>query len=201
MSREIENMNIQSIQNEIWRDVVGYEGLYQISNLGRLKHLATPRKKGTGKYERDEHFCTSHVQNNGYLVVDLYKDNKRKTFLVHRLVAMSFLLNPQNYEFINHIDNNRKNNCLSNLEWCTKSYNTKYSYDTNDRRKKMNWKSGKDNANSKAVLMSDMNGKVIKRYECIMDTERELGIWSSCIVSCLKGRTKTAGGYKWNYVK
>lgn len=65
----------------------------------------------------------------------------------------------------------------------------------------MNWKSGKDNANSKAVLMSDMNGKAIKRYECIMDAERELGIWNSCIVACLKGRKKTAGGYKWSYVK
>ena len=180
--------------NEEWKPIKGYENLYMISNFGRLKHL----KYGRVKKER---LCGSYLNNNGYYLCHLYKNNIRRMILLHRLVAEAFVPNPNNYPFVNHKNSIRTDCAYYNLEWCTRSYNTKYSYDHNDRRRKMNWKSGKYNINSKSVIMSDKNGNFIKRFDCIMDAERELGILNNSIVSCLKGRNKTSGGYKWNYAK
>lgn len=192
-------MEIKS--EEIWKDVVGYEGLYQISNFGRLKHLAFILTNICGVHNVKERLVHPHIQNNGYYLCDLYKNNIRKNVLLHRIVAEAFIDNPNNYSFVNHINSIRTDCRCVNLEWCTKSYNTKYSYDTTNRKIKMNWKKGKDNANSKAVIMLDKNNNYIKRFECIMDIQRELGILYNSIVNCLKGRSKTSGGYKWIYAE
>lgn len=190
------------MESEVWKDIPGYEGLYKVSNLGRVKHLPTQQSPGTGKYARQERICTPHLMNMGYWVVDLYKNNRRKTMLVHRLVALAFIPNPNNFSCINHLDSNRANPNVENLEWCTASHNAKHSYDTNNRREKMNWKHGKDNEKSKAVLMLDKeSGKILRRFDSIMDVERELNIKNCNICSCLKGRHKTAGGYKWIYAE
>lgn len=184
---------------ELWKDVNGYEGLYQISSLGCVKHLASEHDKGIGRYARPERLCTQHIANNGYWVVDLYKNNNRKTFLVHRLVAIAFVSNPDNKLYVNHIDSNRLNCTAGNLEWVTASENHKWSYDTNNRRQKMNWKSGAENHAARSIVMLTKGGEVIKHFGCIMDAERETGILNSVICQCLKGRYKTAGGYKWKY--
>lgn len=190
------------MEQEIWKDIPGYEDLHQVSSLGRVKHLSTQQSSGTGRYARQESICTPHLMNNGYLVVDLYKNNRRKTMLVHRLVALAFIPNPSNFPCVNHLDSNRANPNVENLEWCTVSHNHKYSYDTNNRREKMNWKQGKDNKKSKAVLMLDkVSGEILRRFDSIKDVERELNIFNSSICSCLKGRYKTAGGYKWIYAE
>lgn len=187
---------------EEWRDIKGYEGLYQVSSIGRVKHLAIVKTKGTGNYARNERLCKIRTMKNGYLIVDLYKNNHRKTLLVHRIVAMAFIHNPNNYPCVNHIDSNRGNCNAENLEWCTVSYNHKYSYDTNNRRDKMNWRHGRENHNARAVLMLDKTtNEVIRRFDCIMDAERELHILNNSICSCLKGRYKTAGGFRWVYAK
>lgn len=179
---------------EAWKDIVGYEGLYQISNKGRLKHLKS-------SHVIDEHICKCYINNNGYYIAHLYKNNERKMFLLHRLVATAFIENTNNYEFVNHINSKRTDCRAENLEWCDRSYNTKWSYKTNDRRGKMNWKSGANNAKAKAIFMKSKDGKIIKKFDCIMDAQRELGIPSNNIVACLKGRYKTSGGYLWDYVK
>mgnify|MGYP003397224197 CR=1 FL=1 len=101
---------------EIWKDIQGYEQLYQISNLGNVKRLHTDKKQGTGNYERMEKILSQRLNNNGYFIVDLYKNNKRTQFLVHRLVAMAFLHNPNNFLCVNHKDENRQNNHSDNLE-------------------------------------------------------------------------------------
>lgn len=190
------------MEQEIWKDVVGYEGLYQVSNLGRIKHLAVEAASGTGHYAKIETIKKQNLMKNGYWVVDLYKDNVRKTWLVHRLVALAFIPNPDNLPCVNHIDSDRANCVISNLEWCTASQNAKHSYDTNKRREKMNWKIGAENKNSKAVLMLDkISRKVLRTFDCIMDAERELGVLNNNIVNCLRGRSKTAGGYIWIYAK
>lgn len=111
---------------EIWKDVRGYEGLYQVSSLGRVKHLASERGKGTGRYARPERLCTPHIANNGYWAVDLYRNNERKTYLVHRLVAIAFVRNPDEKLYVNHIDSNRLNCTAENLEWVTVSENELY---------------------------------------------------------------------------
>ena len=103
---------------EIWKPIQGYEN-YVISSLGNVKSL---NYRQTGK----EHILKQSANEHGYQVVYLYKQNKRKHFLVHRLVAEAFIPNPDNLPYINHRDENSSNNCVSNLEWCTHEYNVNY---------------------------------------------------------------------------
>lgn len=103
---------------EEWKDIKGYENKYQISNLGRVKALDYRR---TGKEQ-----IISIKNNKGYSEVALWKDSKRKMFMVHRLVAQAFIPNPNNLPQVNHKDENKTNNIVENLEWCTQSYNNSY---------------------------------------------------------------------------
>jgi len=107
--------------NEIWKDIAGYEGLYQVSNLGRIKSL--PRN-GTINLER---FIKPRV-DSGYERVWLSKNNKTKPLKISRLVAMAFISNTYNKPEVNHIDGNKLNNCVVNLEWVTKSENIKHAF-------------------------------------------------------------------------
>lgn len=107
-------------QTEIWKDVAGYEGLYQISTLGRIKSLK--RKKGKADKIR-----VHNITRTGYHIIDLYKNNKCKYFSVHRLVALAFIPNPLNKSEVNHIDGNKSNNNLTNLEWNTRAENTDHA--------------------------------------------------------------------------
>lgn len=113
-------------QVEIWKDIPEYEGKYQVSNLGRVKSLQ--RCGGTRFYNR-EYILNNYVnKKNGYVYVYLTKNNKSKNIRLHRLVAQAFIPNPNNYKQINHIDGNKENNCVDNLEWCDSSYNIKDMY-------------------------------------------------------------------------
>lgn len=106
------------LPREVWKDIPGYEGLYQISNIGNIRSL---NYNQTGKVQRlklDTH--------KGYKKLCLYKNGRKKSHRVHRLVALAFIPNPNNLPYINHKDENRANNCVWNLEWCTAKYNTNY---------------------------------------------------------------------------
>lgn len=111
---------------EIWKDIEGYEGLYQISNFGKVKSLKRFRNNGTNGYFQKEKILKSSMSNGGYLSVNLYKCNTKKQFTVHRLVAIHFisqLINSDEKLEVNHKDGNKSNNCFKNLEWCTSSEN------------------------------------------------------------------------------
>ena len=113
--------------DEIWKDIIGYEGLYQVSNFGRVKSLsrtvnAYPRGHKANRVIRDRILKSNHIKNR-YDIVALRKNNKTKTFAVHNLVANHFLPNPNNLPEINHIDENKQNNRVDNLEWCTHKHN------------------------------------------------------------------------------
>ena len=117
---------------EIWKDIIGYEGIYQISNLGRVKRLAGKCLAKAGKYRTVSESiltCFPNKTRYNYLYVNL-NNNGIKQFRVHRLVAIHFIPNPNNLPQVNHIDGDKNNNSINNLEWCTRSENSQHAYDT-----------------------------------------------------------------------
>jgi len=181
------------MNKEIWKDIVGYEGLYQVSNLGKVKNI----KNNTIKIPT---LC-----KNGYLYVDLWKENKRIKKTIHRLVAEHFLKNNNNYTDINHIDGNKQNNILTNLEFCNRSYNLKEAYRLKLREPVKPMLNKKDILcpNSKKVNQYDLKHNFIKQWGSAMEVQRKLGINHTHISSCClnKKNYKTACGYIWKYVE
>ena len=116
------------MEQEIWKDIKGYEGAYQVSNLGRVRSLTRKVKTFNGVRTSKGQLLKPLKTNTGYYRVDLKQNQKDKYMSIHRLVAEAFIPNPNNYPIINHKDNNPQNNCVENLEWCTQSYNVKYAY-------------------------------------------------------------------------
>lgn len=158
---------------EIWKDIEDYKGKYQISNLGRVKSL---NYSNTGK----EGIINAKDNSKGYLRVRLYKDGKRKNYRVNRLVAQTFLPNPSNLPEVNHIDQDKHNNCVDNLEWCTTQYNVEYSQ-------------------GKAVIgISKVSGLILE-FPSIREAEKQMGISHSHICECCKGKRKSAKGFYWHY--
>lgn len=173
---------------EIWKDIKNYEGLYKISNLGKVKRISSK-----------ERFIKETDNGNGYKLVGLSKNNKRKNYYVHRLVAEAFIPNLNSFKEINHIDNNKSNNKVNNLEWCNRSYNVKYSYDNGYHipPKGMLGRKGKNHSISKPVKQYDMSGNLIKEYESANLASQETGICYGSIKKCRCNKQKTAGGYIW----
>ena len=124
--------------DEIFKDILGYEGLYQVSNLGNVKRLASYRGKGKG-YLVDEHLIKPSINSRGYQHIGLCKNGKVKTFNIHRLVATAFIDNPDGKPEVDHIDRNKTNNCVNNLRWATRSennYNRVFKEKNNNNREK-----------------------------------------------------------------
>jgi len=112
------SIKVQDLENETWEDIKGYEGLYQISNLGRVKSLP--------KFYQGEKILKSREDKYGYLYINLIKNKVKKSYKIHRLVAIAFISNNNNYPCVNHKDENKLNNNIDNLEWCTVTYNNRY---------------------------------------------------------------------------
>ena len=169
---------------EEWKDIEGYEGKYMVSNTGKVKSLNYNR---TGK----ERIMKAYDNGYGYLFVVLYKEGNREQPLVHRLVATAFLENPMGYNEINHKDENPKNNCVENLEWCSHSYNNSY----NDKGKKIGKKL------SKPVIGINKVSGLIVEFPSLMEASRQTGIDQGNITRCCKGSKyyNSAGGYYWHY--
>lgn len=165
---------------EIFKDIKDYEGIYQISNLGRIKSLHNYRKNNILKPKIKK----------GYYQIGLRKDNKRKWYSVHRLVAQTFLPNENNLPQVNHRDENKLNNNVNNLEWCSVSYNNCYG----TRIKRVKEKT------SKKVLQYDLKGNFIKEYKSLSEATKINNIKSISNISlCCKGKYKQVKGYIWKY--
>lgn len=201
------------MKKEIWKDIIGYEGLYQVSNLGRVKSL------GNGKSKKEK-ILKQGTNSCGYYQIKLYQNGKYKTYKIHRLVAQTFLDNPNNYYSVNHRDENKQNNCIENLEWCTQEYNVNYG--TRNERQSKTLKERKINVgkklskehieklklknignqyNSKPIVQIDNNDLIIGVYDSAIQASNELGIDNSSIVKCCKGKRNSVGGFKWKYLE
>ncbi len=188
---------------EKWKDIKGYEGLYQVSNLGRVKSLD---RYIVNKNNKQQYYNGKILKGNirkGYLKLTLSKDNSQKTVPIHILVAKAFIPNPENKPEVNHIDGEKTNNCVSNLEWATRSENELHAYKNglakpSLKQKEAVAKYAKENY-SKKVLQYDLNGNFIKEWNSMHDVWRELGIRPSYICRCCKGLRNHTYGYVWKY--
>lgn len=177
---------------EIWKDVVGYEGLYQVSNIGRVRSI---NFKGSG--------CTrirkQDISNNGYARVDLWKDRNGKHFLVHRLVASAFIPNDNNLPEVNHKNECQLDNRVENLEWCDRRYNL--CYGTRVRKVLDAYKRIGFSKAEKAVLQFTKQGELVAEYISASEASRKTGISQGHISSCCLGRKgrRSIGGYIWKY--
>ena len=176
---------------EIWKDIRGYEGLYQISNLGRIKSLP----KWRVKYGYGEIILKQSIGKKGYKVISLNKNKKRKQYKVHRLIAEAFIPNPENKPQINHIDGNKLNNDINNLEWCTQNENIQHAYNTGLYK---NY-SPPPVRQKRKIIQYSLDGQFIKYWIGIADTAKKLNCDYSNIVNCCRGKQKSAFGFIWKY--
>lgn len=172
---------------EEWKDIDGYEELYQVSNYGRVKSFDrwVIGKSNSKRFIKGKILKT--VGNNGYQHVLLCKNGKWKWFYVHRLVAQAFIPNPYNLPEINHRDECKTNNFYVNLEWCDRVYNLTYG----SRIEQI----------SKKVQQYSLNGELIAEYPSTHEVERQLGYNQGSISQCCNGKCKTHKGFIWRYKK
>ena len=190
------------MEKEIWKDIKGYEGLYQISNKGNIKSLS--RITGIKKYgiHRLKEKILKPIKCGKYYQIYLCKNNKAKAFYVHRLVGENFIDNSNCYTDINHKDGNTHNNNVENLEWCTRSYNIKHSYKVLNRKVNVNGFIEYREKHKRKVNQYDLDGNFIKQWNYIKEAENFLNIKSIGRISeCCNNKRKSAFGYKWKYVE
>ena len=167
------------MENEVWKDIEEYEGLYQISDKGRVKSL---------KFGK-ERIMKPGNNGDGYLFVWLWKNGERKKYKIHRLVAQAFLHNPNNLPQVNHKDEDKTNNRVENLEFCDRKYNCNYGTRTKRQAEKT----------SKPVIQFTKSGEFIKKWKSLTDVHINLGYYQCNISSCCTGKRKSANGFIWKY--
>lgn len=178
---------------EVWKDVEGYEGLYQVSNLGSVMSLDY-RRSG---YARR---LTPKCNNKGYLWVELANGGVKRPLLIHRLVAIAFIANPYGLPQINHKDENTKNNNVLNLEWCDALYNNRYSISRHPERYSLRrvGRSGSSLLNL-GVNQYSKDGCFIKRWDNSRTVFNETGMSDWAVSECCRGNRRTAYGFIWQY--
>lgn len=166
---------------EVWKPVNGYEGIYEVSNKGRIRTLRT-NKIVTPKFTKR------------YCFAKLYKEGKSKQKYIHRLVAEAFIPNPQNLPQVNHKDENPKNNSVDNLEWCTGKYNVNYG---TGKQRALNGRF--DKIKRCKTVQKDLSGNIVAVYDSIKDAAEKTGFFPQNIQACCAGKRKRCHGYSFEY--
>lgn len=182
------------MEKEIWKSILGYEGIYEISNYGNVRRISYDH------YQNQKEFSIPFYKKpakdkDGYLRYSLAKNNKDKSYFAHRLVAQAFIPNPNNYPIINHIDCNPQNNYYKNLEWCNHKYNTEYAL----RLKRLIPRKASTHYASKYVYQYDKDGNFLNVFNGSCDAARKLNILSGHIRECCRGVLKTYKGFIFRY--
>lgn len=183
------------MMEEIWKDIEGYEGVYQVSNLGRVRSLdrivecVTNGKPRTFRVKGV--VMKQHQRKDKYMCIVFWIANKPKTFLIHRLVAEAFISNPDNFPMINHKDEDKTNNHVDNLEWCTNQYNLTYKNAQHRAKATMR----------KAVVQMTLDGKFVAEYESTHDAARKTGFHQGNIAGACRGQHNLLNvyGFHWKY--
>lgn len=195
-----DNADDKEFVEEVWRDVFGYEGLYQVSSKGRVMSLSRAILTKGGAYRiTDNKVLSASVGENGYKKVVLSNNNVKKTFLIHRLVAKAFIPNPNKYSLVNHIDENKENNECKNLEWCNYSYNATHG---NAMKKMINSRlnNGGNRAPKHVVGTSiDGEGEDIKVLK--LNDVKNYGFHPSAVSLCCNGKRVSHKGYYWEFAQ
>ena len=168
---------------EIWKDIKNYSN-YQVSNLGNIRRLNKDYRSPKYRYLK------SKLEKNGYLRICLSKNSKCKYYNIHRLVAEAFIPNPNNYPIVNHKDENKTNNCVDNLEWCTYKYNNNYG---NIKIKMSN------NSFKRKVHQYDKNMNLLNTYNSIKEASYKTNSNRRWISQCCKKEYLTCNGFYWRY--
>jgi len=173
------------LSSEVWQDIQGYSGIYQVSTLGRIRSL----KKGKIK------LLKPYINNMGYAVLSLYANHKQKTYHVHELVAETFLVKVDGKNYIDHINGIKTDNRIDNLRWCTPKENANFELSIINRKRAMRKACGV------SVNQYDLSGNYIATYATLTDAQTITGIAYQNIRACCIGRYKTAGNYIWKFNK
>lgn len=180
------------MKQEIWKPIKGYEEYYEISNFGIVRRIRYDNIANKKEY-KIPNYIKSRLDKDGYVRYTLSLKGKTKMAFAHRLVAEAFIPNPNNLPQVNHIDGNKQNNHVDNLEWCTIRENNIHALKTGLRDMK-------NNKLSKKVGQYDLNNKLINTFLSSADVERKLGICSAHVRNCCRGKLKTYKGFIWKYI-
>lgn len=179
---------------EVWKDIPGYEGLYQVSNLGRVKSLERYVRNRSKKIRKPERILSQSTNNGGYKCVNLCKDGVQQGSFVHRLVAQAFIKNCEDATQVNHINGNKQDNRPENLEWCSPTENMIHA-----------WKTGlqsgirkKNDIRSVKIAQYDKEMNIVKVFPSIREAGRN-GFSAGKICECCKGKRKSYRDYIWKY--
>lgn len=192
--------------NEIWKDIKGYENLYQVSNLGRVKSLnRTQRNSKNVSVSYNGKILKQFPNSKGYMRTYLKKDHEQKMFFVHRLVALHFVENPNpdTFDIVNHLDSDFLNNTADNLEWTDLKGNSQHALKNGRLVRTKEWKENLKKAkkkDSKAVIGTNIITGDILYFERINDCAKA-GFQPSCVCNCCKGIRQKHKGYRWKYEK
>ena len=187
---------LSGLENRMWKAIRGYEGYYEVSDLGEVRSLDRVVTEKSGKHQGKRRFLKGsnmklteskgNNRNQGYYVVNLHKDHKTQVIPVHILVARTFIPNPDNLPTVNHKDGNKHNNFASNLEWVSYADNNIHALHTGLRKPRGN-----------VIMQYTVDGKYVATYKSACEAARVTGFSRGAISHCLNGRTKISCGYVW----